>query len=98
MARAAGLDQLADVRPEHLHLLRSMHNVGLKWAEKFLTENESLVFRLGYHSVCSSLLSSMFLPLVQSFFLDKYNNVTTVFVCVYSWLNYYCLTAPLVYA
>ncbi|WOG88227.1 hypothetical protein DCAR_0207461 [Daucus carota subsp. sativus] len=53
VARAAGLDQLADVRPEHLHLLRSMHNVGLKWAEKFLTENESLVFRLGYHSAPS---------------------------------------------
>lgn len=53
VARAAGLDQLADVRPEHLQLLRTMHNVGLKWAEKFLTENESLVFRLGYHSAPS---------------------------------------------
>lgn len=54
LARAAGLDRLADVRTEHLQLLKTMHNVGLKWAEKFLTENESLVFRIGYHSVCSN--------------------------------------------
>ncbi|KAL8114870.1 hypothetical protein AgCh_021638 [Apium graveolens] len=53
VARAAGLDQLADVRSQHLPLLRTMHNVGLKWAEKFLTENDSLIFRLGYHSAPS---------------------------------------------
>ncbi|KAK3032830.1 hypothetical protein RJ639_037007 [Escallonia herrerae] len=50
LARAEGLDRLADVRKEHLQLLSRMHAVGLKWVEKFLAENESLVFRLGYHS------------------------------------------------
>lgn len=32
-------------------MLKTMHAVGLKWAEEFLNENESLIFRLGYHSV-----------------------------------------------
>ncbi|KAH7510477.1 hypothetical protein FEM48_ZijujUnG0125000 [Ziziphus jujuba var. spinosa] len=49
LARHQGLDRLADVRNEHLHLLKTMHAVGLKWAEKFLQEDASLVFRLGYH-------------------------------------------------
>lgn len=46
-----GLDCLAYVREQHLQLLKKMHAVGLKWAEKYLNENESLAFRLGYHSV-----------------------------------------------
>lgn len=46
-----GLDCLADVREQHLQLLKTMHAVGLKWVEKYLNENESLAFRLGYHSV-----------------------------------------------
>ncbi|XP_027173702.1 transcription factor bHLH140 [Coffea eugenioides] len=50
LARVEGLDRLADVSKEHLPLLNTMHAVGLKWAEKLLNENESLVFRLGYHS------------------------------------------------
>ncbi|CAI0440180.1 unnamed protein product [Linum tenue] len=45
-----GLDQLADVNQEHIEQLRTMHSVGLKWAESFLQEDSSLVFRLGYHS------------------------------------------------
>lgn len=53
LARTRGLDFLADVQTEHLQLLRKMHDVGLKWAEKFLNENASLVFRLGYHSAPS---------------------------------------------
>ncbi|KAK4771294.1 hypothetical protein SAY87_031826 [Trapa incisa] len=54
LARAEHLDCLSDVREEHLELLRRMHGVGLKWAEKFLQEDDpSLVFRLGYHSVPS---------------------------------------------
>lgn len=48
-----GLDCLADVREQHLQLLKTMHAVGLKWVEKYLNENESLAFRLGYHSVPS---------------------------------------------
>lgn len=52
MARHEGLDCLADVRKEHLKLLRTMHAVGLNWAEKFLSEDASLILRLGYHSVC----------------------------------------------
>ncbi|KAI3771334.1 hypothetical protein L6452_02496 [Arctium lappa] len=53
ISRAEGLDRLADVREEHLPVLRTMHDVGLKWAQTFLSENESLVFRLGYHSAPS---------------------------------------------
>ncbi|KAJ8551045.1 hypothetical protein K7X08_000415 [Anisodus acutangulus] len=53
LARVEGLDRLADVQKEHMSLLKTMHSVGLKWAEKFLSENNSLIFRLGYHSVPS---------------------------------------------
>ncbi|KAL6574576.1 hypothetical protein OROMI_011861 [Orobanche minor] len=53
LARADGLDSIADVRTEHVSLLKTMHDVGLKWAEKFIDENKSLLFRLGYHSVPS---------------------------------------------
>ncbi|XP_047148774.1 transcription factor bHLH140 isoform X2 [Vigna umbellata] len=53
LARTGGLDCLADVQKEHLQLLNMMHDVGLKWVEKFLSENASLVFRLGYHSAPS---------------------------------------------
>ncbi|XP_073525788.1 uncharacterized protein [Phyllobates terribilis] len=53
LARLEGLDRLADVSEEHLHLLRTMHEVGIKWAKKFLQDDESLIFRLGYHSVPS---------------------------------------------
>ena len=55
LVRSEGLDCLADVGREHLQLLRTMHTVGVKWAEKFICEDELLVFRLGYHSVCDSL-------------------------------------------
>lgn len=51
LARVEGLDSLEDVKKEHLTLLKTMHSVGLKWAEKLLCENNSLTFRLGYHSV-----------------------------------------------
>lgn len=51
LARKENLDCLSDVCEEHLELLKGMHGVGLKWAEKFLQEDPSLVFRLGYHSV-----------------------------------------------
>ncbi|KAI4331613.1 hypothetical protein MLD38_029787 [Melastoma candidum] len=53
LARLGGLDSLADVHEEHLELLREMHSTGMKWAEKSLLEDSSLVFRLGYHSVPS---------------------------------------------
>ena len=56
LARAEGLDRLADVGREHLPILRTLHAVGLKWAEAFIKENESLIFRLGYHSVSGSFL------------------------------------------
>lgn len=51
VARYDSLDRLADVRNEHLQILQTMHAVGMKWAEKFLHEDASLAFRLGYHSV-----------------------------------------------
>ncbi|KDP22862.1 hypothetical protein JCGZ_00449 [Jatropha curcas] len=53
VARYEGLDRLADVNQEHLQLLTTMHAVGLKWAEKFLCEDLSMIFRLGYHSAPS---------------------------------------------
>ncbi|KAG5071189.1 hypothetical protein JHK86_006400 [Glycine max] len=49
LAQTVGLDCLADVQKEHLQLLNKMHDVSLKWAEKFLNENAALVFHLGYH-------------------------------------------------
>lgn len=51
LARSEGLDCLMDVREEHIQLLRTMHAIGLKWAEKFLHDDPSLAFRLGYHLV-----------------------------------------------
>lgn len=60
LARTGGLDCLADVQQEHLPLLKKMHDVGLKWAEKFLNENASLVFRLGYHSVSRVYIQGLF--------------------------------------
>jgi hypothetical protein len=60
LARSRGLDCLSDVQEEHLSVLKRMHAVGLKWAEKFLSENASLVFRLGYHSVCRVYTQDVF--------------------------------------
>lgn len=56
VSRLEGLDCLADARKEHLALLKKMHSTGLKWAEEFINEDSSLIFRLGYHSVCSRLV------------------------------------------
>lgn len=53
LARLDGLDRLEDVCQEHLQLLKTMHQVGMKWIERFLLEDESLSFRLGFHSVPS---------------------------------------------
>lgn len=53
VARLDGLDSLADVRKEHIPLLRHIHSVGEKWATSFLQEDPSMIFRLGYHSVPS---------------------------------------------
>lgn len=60
LARTGGLDCLSDVQNGHLPLLKKMHAVGLKWAEKFLHENASLVFRLGYHLVCRVYIQNLF--------------------------------------
>jgi aprataxin len=62
LSRANGLDSLADVKKEHLPLLRKMHSAGMKWAQEFLEEDTSLVFRLGYHLVQSlfNFISSSF--------------------------------------
>ncbi|GFQ03513.1 transcription factor bhlh140 [Phtheirospermum japonicum] len=53
LARADGIDSIADIRREHVSLLKKMHDVGLNWVEKFFNEDKSLLFRLGYHSVPS---------------------------------------------
>jgi aprataxin len=62
VSRVNGLGSLADVKKEHLPLLRKVHSAGVKWAQKFLEEDTSLVFRLGYHLVQSlfNFISSSF--------------------------------------
>lgn len=53
ISRLPGLDSLVDIQRENLPILKKMHDVGLKWAEKFCCHDPSLVFRLGYHSAPS---------------------------------------------
>ncbi|KAJ1699030.1 hypothetical protein LUZ63_007542 [Rhynchospora breviuscula] len=53
LSRLNGLDCLEDAKREHLPMLKSMHSAGVKWVKKFLSEDPSLHFRLGYHSVPS---------------------------------------------
>ncbi|KAK9668510.1 hypothetical protein RND81_13G065600 [Saponaria officinalis] len=53
LARLDGVDGIEDVCQKHLVLLNTMHKVGTKWAERFLQEDETLIFRLGFHSVPS---------------------------------------------
>ncbi|GMH10211.1 hypothetical protein Nepgr_012052 [Nepenthes gracilis] len=53
LARMEGLDHLADVHQEHLQLLKIIHETGIRWAENFLQDDASLIFRLGYHSAPS---------------------------------------------
>ncbi|KAJ1416243.1 P-loop containing nucleoside triphosphate hydrolase [Sesbania bispinosa] len=72
LARTEGLDSLANVQNEHLQLLKKMHAVGLKWAEKFLQESASLVFRLGYHSVPS--MRQLHLHVISQDFDSKHLN------------------------
>ncbi|KAL5549004.1 hypothetical protein UlMin_004235 [Ulmus minor] len=54
LARHKGLDRLADICKEHLQLLKTMHAVELKWADKLFKEDAWMIFRLGYHSVPST--------------------------------------------
>ncbi|KAI9154186.1 hypothetical protein LWI28_022347 [Acer negundo] len=84
LTRCDGLDCLEDVRKEHLQLTKTMHAVGLKWAEKFLDEDASLVFRLGYHSVPS--MRQLHLHVISQDFNSKllknkkhWNSFTTAF-------------------
>ncbi|KAJ0228903.1 Transcription factor bHLH140 [Hirschfeldia incana] len=53
LARQENVDGLEDVGRENIQLLEEMHNVGMKWVQRFQDEDASLVFRLGYHSVPS---------------------------------------------
>lgn len=57
LARADGLDSIDNVCEKHIPILKNMHAVGLEWAKKFILENKSLSFRLGYHSVSHALNS-----------------------------------------
>ncbi|KAA8517752.1 hypothetical protein F0562_015243 [Nyssa sinensis] len=70
LVRSEGLDCLADACKEHLLLLRTMHAMGLKWAEKFSSEDESLVFRLGYHSAPS--MQQLHLHVISQDFNSKH--------------------------
>ncbi|KAK8303580.1 hypothetical protein V6Z12_D04G160000 [Gossypium hirsutum] len=84
LARIKGLDTLADARKEHLPLLMAMHEVGLRWVDKFVGEDASLVFRLGYHSVPS--MRRLHLHVISQDFDSKHlkhkkhwNSFTTAF-------------------
>ncbi|KAI4353391.1 hypothetical protein L6164_002345 [Bauhinia variegata] len=84
LSRTEGLDCLSDVKKDHLQLLKKMHAVGLKWAEKFLQENASLSFRLGYHSAPS--MRQLHLHVISQDFDSKHlknkkhwNSFNTVF-------------------
>ncbi|KAK8359859.1 hypothetical protein V6Z12_A04G123900 [Gossypium hirsutum] len=84
LARIKGLDTLADARKEHLPLLMTMHEVGLRWVDKFVGEDASLVFRLGYHSVPS--MRQLHLHVISQDFDSKHlkhkkhwNSFTTAF-------------------
>lgn len=84
VARQKGLDSLADVQKEHLSILETINSVGLKWAEKFLCEEASLVFRIGYHSAPS--MRQLHLHVISQDFDSRYlknkkhwNSFNTVF-------------------
>ncbi|XP_062210916.1 transcription factor bHLH140 [Phragmites australis] len=84
ISRTNGLDSLADAKKEHLPLLRRMYSTGVKWAQKFLEEDASLVFRLGYHSVPS--MRQLHLHIISQDFNSAslknkkhWNSFTTVF-------------------
>lgn len=71
LARQESVDGLEDVRKENLQLLQEMHNVGLKWVEKFQNEDASLIFRLGYHSV-SHILCTQIIEILASLCMDLF--------------------------
>ncbi|KAG0452438.1 hypothetical protein HPP92_025102 [Vanilla planifolia] len=86
IARLPGLDCLADLRCNHLPLLKKMHVVGLKWAEKFTNDDPSLVFRLGYHSAPS--MRQLHLHVISQDFESSHlknrkhwNSFNTLFFC-----------------
>ena len=66
LARHKGLDQLADICKEHLQLLKTMHAVELKWADKLFKEDAWMIVRLGYHSV--RIISCSTVPCYYVFF------------------------------
>jgi aprataxin len=51
IARRDGLDSIEDVGSQHLALLKHMHSLGETWARRYIDEDPTLVFRLGYHWV-----------------------------------------------
>ncbi|KAG0560402.1 hypothetical protein KC19_10G178600 [Ceratodon purpureus] len=50
IARRDGLDSIEDVGSQHLPILKHMHSLGETWARRYIDEDPTLVFRLGYHS------------------------------------------------
>ncbi|KAK8928562.1 Transcription factor bHLH140 [Platanthera zijinensis] len=74
-SRLPGVDSLSDIRRENLPILKKMHDVGLKWAEKFCSHDPSLVFRLGYHSEALSHRKWHVAMLVEICALEKFVHV-----------------------
>ncbi|MCO5610252.1 hypothetical protein L7F22_064488 [Adiantum nelumboides] len=50
VSRQDGLDSLEDLNRSHIPLLKNLQALGVARVQIFLEEDQSLVFRLGYHS------------------------------------------------
>ncbi|KAI5077559.1 hypothetical protein GOP47_0007383 [Adiantum capillus-veneris] len=50
VSRQEGLDSLEDLNSSHIQLVKNLHALGEAWVQKLLEEDQSLVFRIGYHS------------------------------------------------
>ncbi|KAI5068388.1 hypothetical protein GOP47_0016733 [Adiantum capillus-veneris] len=56
VSRLDGLDNIGELRHTHLSLLHDIHSLGMSFVQSSLQQDDSLVFRMGYHS--HPLLSS----------------------------------------
>ncbi|KAH7429404.1 hypothetical protein KP509_09G046400 [Ceratopteris richardii] len=50
VSRQEGLDCVKDLNRSHIQLLKNLQALGEEWVQNLLNEDQSLVFRLGYHS------------------------------------------------
>ncbi|MCO5551935.1 hypothetical protein L7F22_005442 [Adiantum nelumboides] len=62
VSRLDNLDGIEDLRCSHLSLLHDMHSLGMTFVQSSFQQDDSFVFRMGYHSVC--LLPRLYLYLL----------------------------------